>query len=72
MSRQGFDTWVLEVRGAGLSALGSEIYEIEEPVKDAHGQTDSSFEQKINGGPSSKLKGNTRASSASKRLLKKG
>lgn len=33
MSGQGYDTWILEVRGAGLSMEASEVQEIE---KSAH------------------------------------
>ncbi|KAH1241270.1 hypothetical protein GmHk_07G018895 [Glycine max] len=33
MSAQGFDTWILEVRGAGLSTLGDSLEEDEECLK---------------------------------------
>lgn len=34
MSNQGYDTWILEVRGAGLSAQGAEASAIEQSVQD--------------------------------------
>lgn len=40
MSRHGFDTWILEVRGAGLSKYGLDFGEAEEPLNE---MIDSSF-----------------------------
>jgi len=33
MSAQGFDTWILEVRGVGLSTIGDSLEEDEECLK---------------------------------------
>ncbi|KAK7380063.1 hypothetical protein VNO78_32432 [Psophocarpus tetragonolobus] len=54
MSAQGFDTWILEVRGAGLSTLGDSLEEDEECLKNI-----SESDSVINDGI-----GNSRVSSA--------
>lgn len=48
MSAQGFDTWTLEVRGAGLSTHGDNLEEDEECLKNLYG-----VHSAINGGNNS-------------------
>ncbi|XP_021909580.1 uncharacterized protein LOC110823495 isoform X2 [Carica papaya] len=43
MSNQGFDTWIVELRGAGLSAQGVEFGETELPTNILSKQTDSTI-----------------------------
>lgn len=46
MSSQGFDTWILEVRGTGLSTYGMDIGKAKQPL-DA--MIDSSVERGMDG-----------------------
>lgn len=32
MSGSGFDTWILELRGSGLSTLGLDLHDIKQPI----------------------------------------
>ncbi|XP_038694084.1 uncharacterized protein LOC119991732 isoform X1 [Tripterygium wilfordii] len=58
MAGQGYDTWVLEVRGAGLSVWGSSIKEIEQSVnivsKHMEEAAESATENATNGAVSAK------------------
>lgn len=44
MSGQGFDTWILEVRGAGLSTRGMDFEKIKQPL---NAMRDSSVKHKV-------------------------
>lgn len=46
MSSQGFDTWILEVRGAGLSAYRMDFGKVKQPVDATR---DSSVEHGMDG-----------------------
>ncbi|KAF4350996.1 hypothetical protein F8388_021703 [Cannabis sativa] len=56
MSRQGFDTWILEVRGAGLSLCGSNTKEIEKSAQAKSEQMEAAAESVTNGALSSEQK----------------
>uniref|UniRef100_A0A2N9ICC5 AB hydrolase-1 domain-containing protein n=1 Tax=Fagus sylvatica TaxID=28930 RepID=A0A2N9ICC5_FAGSY len=49
MSGQGFDTWILEVRGAGLSVQGSNIKEIKQSANERSGQMEAASRSMTNG-----------------------
>ena len=49
MSGQGFDTWILEVRGAGLSLQEPNLKEIEHSAKVKSDKMEAASEIKING-----------------------
>ncbi|CAH2051003.1 unnamed protein product [Thlaspi arvense] len=49
MSSQGFDTWILEVRGAGLSTKGMRIMEGRKPTHAISEQIDSTIDHYKNG-----------------------
>ncbi|CAK9311286.1 unnamed protein product [Citrullus colocynthis] len=49
MSGQGFDTWILEVRGAGLSLQEPDLKEIEHSAKVKSDKMEAASEGKING-----------------------
>ncbi|KAJ7943102.1 Alpha/beta hydrolase family protein [Quillaja saponaria] len=49
MSGQGFDTWILEVRGAGLSVQGSNVKEIEQSAHAISEQMEAVSESATNG-----------------------
>lgn len=46
MSAQGFDTWILEVRGVGLSTIGDSLEENEECLKNLS-EIDSAISDEI-------------------------
>lgn len=48
MSGQGFDTWILEVRGAGLSVQGSNIKEIKQSANERSGQMEAASKSVTN------------------------
>ncbi|KAL3636048.1 hypothetical protein CASFOL_020595 [Castilleja foliolosa] len=48
MCGQGFDTWVLEVRGAGLSMQGSDSKEVEETAHEISGKMEAAAENVTN------------------------
>lgn len=49
MSGNGFDTWILEVRGAGLSTLGLDLHKDNEPINMSENITSSSLNYGQNG-----------------------
>ncbi|KAL7149394.1 hypothetical protein ABFS83_05G037700 [Erythranthe nasuta] len=49
MCGQGFDTWVLEVRGAGLSTQGSDLKDVEKSAHSISDQMESAAEKVTNG-----------------------
>ncbi|KAK7815094.1 hypothetical protein CFP56_002025 [Quercus suber] len=49
MSGQGFDTWILEVRGAGLSVQGSKTKEIKQSANERSGQMEAASKRVTNG-----------------------
>ncbi|KAK4741529.1 hypothetical protein SAY87_025117 [Trapa incisa] len=49
MSGQGFDTWVLEVRGAGLSAYGSTSQELQKSAHAISNEMEAAVEHATNG-----------------------
>ena len=59
MSRQGFDTWILEVRGAGLSMYESNTKEIEHSAHVKSEQMEVASENATNGALNSEQKSNT-------------
>lgn len=48
MSGQGFDTWILEVRGAGLSVQGSNTKEIKQSANERSGQMEAASKRVTN------------------------
>lgn len=54
MSGQGFETWILEVRGAGLSLQGSNSKDIEQSAHAMSEKMEDALESTINGAVSSK------------------
>ncbi|GKU90269.1 hypothetical protein SLEP1_g4278 [Rubroshorea leprosula] len=52
MSGQGFDTWILEVRGAGLSVEGSNFEEIQQSANAVSEEMETVAKSAINGTPS--------------------
>ncbi|XP_075633267.1 uncharacterized protein LOC142605716 [Castanea sativa] len=48
MSGQGFDTWILEVRGAGLSVQGSNTKEIKQSANERSGQMEAASKSVTN------------------------
>ena len=44
MSGNGFDTWTLELRGSGLSTLGSDLNKINQPLTVTDEHTNSSVD----------------------------
>lgn len=52
MSGQGFDTWILEVRGAGLSVQGSNLKEIEASAHAVSDQMEAAAKAAIDGASS--------------------
>ncbi|KAJ4830431.1 hypothetical protein Tsubulata_029836 [Turnera subulata] len=49
MSDQGFDTWILEVRGAGLSVRESDVKDIEQSSREASDQIEAVAKSAISG-----------------------
>lgn len=49
MSGQGFDTWILEVRGAGLSVQGSKTKEIKQSANERSGPMEAASKRVTNG-----------------------
>jgi hypothetical protein len=49
MSGQGFDTWILEVRGAGLSVQGSKSKEIKQSAYERSEQMEAASRSATNG-----------------------
>lgn len=49
MSGQGFDTWILEVRGAGLSVRGSDSKDIQQSAHKVSGQVEAVAKSVIDG-----------------------
>ncbi|CAL9031628.1 unnamed protein product [Prunus brigantina] len=50
MSAQGYDTWILEVRGSGLSTYGMDLGEVKQPLNAMSKQTRSSVKHKRKSG----------------------
>lgn len=50
MSEQGFDTWILEVRGAGLSVRGSDLKEVEQSANAVSEQMEDAAESATHNG----------------------
>ncbi|CAB4311736.1 unnamed protein product [Prunus armeniaca] len=50
MSAQGYDTWILEVRGSGLSTYGMDLGEVKQPLNAMSKQTRSSVKHERKSG----------------------